>query len=53
MTDASADAIVPRTPVPRRVMRRSRPVSIYTVTEDGPWSDGDEDVLDSCLFGKI
>lgn len=54
MTDASADAVVPRTPMPtRRAMRRSRPVSVYTVTEDGPWSDGDEDVLDSYIFGEI
>ncbi|GAW00205.1 hypothetical protein LENED_001706 [Lentinula edodes] len=56
MTDSSADAIIPRNRTPsistRRssFMRKSRPLSIYTVTDDGPWSDGDEDLLDSCIF---
>ncbi|KAJ3849393.1 hypothetical protein EV368DRAFT_47402 [Lentinula lateritia] len=59
MTDSSADAIIPRNQTPsistRRssFMRKSRPLSIYTVTDDGPWSDGDEDLFDSCIFGKL
>ncbi|KAJ3757695.1 hypothetical protein EV360DRAFT_83782 [Lentinula raphanica] len=56
MTDSSADAVIPRNQMPtfsaRRSsnVRKSRPVSIYTVTDDGPWSDGDEDLLESCIF---
>ncbi|KAJ3996837.1 hypothetical protein F5050DRAFT_1711746 [Lentinula boryana] len=56
MTDNSADAIILRNQMPsvstRRssFVRKSRPTSIYTVADDGPWSDGDEDLLDSCIF---
>ncbi|KIK55155.1 hypothetical protein GYMLUDRAFT_884031 [Collybiopsis luxurians FD-317 M1] len=55
MTDSSADAIIPRTPVPsmpaRSTLRRSKRVSVSTAaSDDGPWSDGDEDLLDSCIF---
>ena len=59
MTDSSADAVIPRNQMPtfsaRRSsnVRKSRPVSIYTVTDDGPWSDGDEDLLESCIFGEL
>ncbi|KAK7032305.1 hypothetical protein VNI00_013264 [Paramarasmius palmivorus] len=58
MTTASAEAVIPReTMIPSRtrptqpVNRRSRPVSIMTVSDaDGCWSDGDEEILDSGLF---
>ncbi|KAJ4477353.1 hypothetical protein J3R30DRAFT_3484932 [Lentinula aciculospora] len=56
MTDNSADAVIPRSRTPnisaRRssFVRKSRPLSIYSVTDDGPWSDGDEDLLDAYFF---
>ncbi|KAK7436980.1 hypothetical protein VKT23_018795 [Stygiomarasmius scandens] len=62
MTDSSADAVVSRsdirTPISRQKLlslgnRKSRPVSVYTVGDEGPWSDGDEDILDSYLFDQF
>ncbi|KAF5340902.1 hypothetical protein D9758_012167 [Tetrapyrgos nigripes] len=62
MTDSSADAVIPRPDVrpvmPRHKLlslgnRKSRPVSIYTVTDEGSWSDGDEDMLDAYLFDQF
>ncbi|KAF9068967.1 hypothetical protein BDP27DRAFT_1326208 [Rhodocollybia butyracea] len=56
MTDTSADAVIPRNSIPNTpaqrssAVRRSRPVSIYSVTDGGSWSDGDESVLDSYIF---
>ncbi|KAJ3795791.1 hypothetical protein GGU11DRAFT_790790 [Lentinula aff. detonsa] len=54
MTDNSADAIILRNQMPSVSTRRSsfvrKSTSIYTVADDGPWSDGDEDLLDSCIF---